>query len=64
MTESKVTYTPRADATPQGELSALRAAYRFLKFHLNASEKGAQLGAPDDAEGHKNDRTDTEIIPG
>ena len=63
MAESKVVYRPRADATPERELSALVAAYRYLIFDCHASEKGACPGAPDDAERLKNDRTDREIVP-
>jgi hypothetical protein len=63
MAESKVVYRPRADACPEGELSTLLAAYRYIIFDCYASEKGARPGAPDDAERLKNDRTDTEIIP-
>ena len=50
MVESKIIYTPRADATTKRERSALVAAYRFIIFdcrHVN--EKGAQPGAPDAA---------------
>ena len=64
MVESKIIYTPRADATPERERSALVAAYRYIIFTCHAIEKGARPGARDDAEGLKNDRTDTEIIPG
>ena len=62
MAESKVVYTPRANATPESELSILVAAYRFLLFDCNECEKGA---CPDDTEGLRlrNDCTDTEIIP-
>ena len=63
MAESKVIYTPRDGATPESELNALVAAYRFLIFDCHVSEKGARPGAPDDAEGLNNARTDTEIIP-
>jgi hypothetical protein len=59
MAESKVVYRPRADATPESELSVLVAAYRYVIFDCHASEKGA----PDDAQRLNNDRTDTEIIP-
>ena len=48
MGEFEVVYTPRADATPERELSALVAAYRFIIFdcrHVN--ERGTQPGAPD-----------------
>jgi hypothetical protein len=63
MAEFKVVYRPRADATPESELSVLVAAYRYVIFDCHASEKGARLGAPDDAQRLNNDRTDTEIIP-
>jgi hypothetical protein len=55
MVEFKVIYTTHADATRESELSALVAAYRFLLFDCNESEKGT----PDDAERLNNDRTDT-----
>jgi hypothetical protein len=53
MVQSKapIVYTPRADATPESELSTLVAAYRFLLFDCNECEKGARPGARDDAEG-------------
>jgi len=63
MAESKVVYRPRDGATPESELSALVAAYRYVIFDCHAIEKGARPGARDDAEGLKNDRTDTEIVP-
>ena len=49
MAESKVVYRPRADATPESELSALVAAYRYVIFDCQTSEKGARPGAPDAA---------------
>ena len=50
MAESKVVYRPRADATPERELSALVAAYRFIIFDCrHVTEKGAGLDAPDAA---------------
>ena len=64
MAESKVIYKTHADATPESELSALVAAYRYVIFDCYASEKGARPGARDDAERLNNDRTDTEIIRG
>ena len=63
MTDSKVIYTPRGDATPESELSALVAAYRFLMLDLYASEKGAQPGAPDAAKESNNDCDAASIIP-
>ena len=55
MVESKVVYRPRDGATPESELSTLVAAYRYVIFDCHASEKGAQPGAPDDAERTLND---------
>ena len=50
MAESKIIYTPRADATPERERSALVAAYRFIIFDCrHVTENGAQPGAPDAA---------------
>ena len=63
MAEPKVIYRPRADATPESERSTLMAAYRYVIFDCHASKKGARPGARDDAEGLRNDRTSTEIIP-
>jgi hypothetical protein len=63
MADSKIIYTPRADATPEREVSVLVAAYRFIIFDCHANEKGAGPGALADAERLKNDCTDTEIIP-
>jgi hypothetical protein len=63
MAESKVVYRPRDRATPESELSALVAAYRYVICDCHASEKGARPGTPDDAERLNNDSTDTEIIP-
>jgi len=54
MAESKVIYPPRPDATPESELSALVAAYRFLMSDCHVSEKGAQPGAPDAAKESEN----------
>jgi hypothetical protein len=63
MNNPHITYLPHPDATPQSELSALVAAYRFVIFDCNAKKKGARPGARDDAERLNNDRTDTRIIP-
>lgn len=54
-----VTYTPRPDATPEGELNALASVYRFI-LDCNAKKKAARLGDPDDAKEIKNDCADTE----
>ncbi len=63
MAESKVVYRPRADVTPESELSALVAAYRFITLDCNGSEKGAQSGARDAAKESENGCDATRIIP-
>ena len=64
MADSKVVYLPRADATPESELSALVAAYRFIIFDCrHETEKGAQHGAPDAAEESSNGCDATRILP-
>jgi hypothetical protein len=44
MAQSKVVYTPRADATPESERSALVAAYRLI-LDCHTRKKGARPGA-------------------
>ena len=38
----RLIYTPRPDATPESELSALAAVYRFCLFESNAGKKAAE----------------------
>ena len=47
MSSTRITYTPRPDATPEGELNALAAVYRFILFESSASKKGGLDTAPD-----------------
>jgi hypothetical protein len=37
--DSSITYTPRPDATPEDELAALTAVYRFLLFYRHETSK-------------------------
>jgi hypothetical protein len=55
-------YSPRSDATLEGERVALGNVYRFI-LDRQECKKGGRTTAPDDAEESKNDRTDTCIIP-
>jgi hypothetical protein len=57
-----ITYRPGEDANAENERALLAAAYNYI-LSCHEIEKGARLGAPDDAERLKNDRTDTEIVP-
>lgn len=64
MADSKIIYTPRADATPEREVSVLVAAYHFIIFdcrHVN--EKGARPGAPDAAKESDNGCDAARVIP-
>jgi hypothetical protein len=57
---SSVVYSPRPDATPEDELSALAAVYKFILDHR--AEKGAtRPGGPDDAKGPKHDRATVSV---
>ena len=61
MGSARIVYTPR-DTTPEGELNALAAAYRFI-LDCHAKKKATRPGGPDDAEDLENDRTATKLIP-
>jgi hypothetical protein len=45
-----VTYTPRLDASPEGELTALSNVYRFLLDRRERSDVAAADGAEKDLE--------------
>jgi hypothetical protein len=64
MADSKIIYTPRADATPEREVSVLVAAYRFIIFDCrHETEKGTQRGAPDAAKESDHGCDAARIIP-
>jgi hypothetical protein len=46
--EARIIYTPRSDATPEGELDAVSSVLKFILFESSASKKGTHPGAPDD----------------
>ena len=49
MTEtSRIVYRPRESATPEAELSALAAVYRFILVDCQAKKMAAHPGDPDD----------------
>jgi hypothetical protein len=48
MSSPHVRYVPRPDATPERELNALAAVYRFILFESSASKKGGPDTAPND----------------
>jgi hypothetical protein len=62
VSSSRIAYAMRLDATSEGEVAALSNVYKFV-LDCHAKKKAASESRPDDAEGSKNDRTATEIIP-
>jgi hypothetical protein len=40
MSNAHISYAPRPDATPEGELDALAAIYKFVLFDSQASKGG------------------------
>jgi hypothetical protein len=47
--KARVIYSVRPDATPEAELNALAAAYRFILFRGFCKPRGLSLNYPDDA---------------
>ena len=53
MSSARITYTPRPDATPEGELDALVGIYKFV-LECHASKKAADpTGDPNEAKEDK-----------
>jgi hypothetical protein len=53
MSSARITYTPRPDATPESELDALAAIYKFV-LECHASKKAADpTGDPNEAKEDK-----------
>jgi hypothetical protein len=46
-----VTYTPRPDATPEGELTALANAYRYLLFHRHETSEDVEADSAEEQRG-------------
>lgn len=44
MSEPRITYTPRPDATPEAEQSALAAVYRLVISHAQEKEANRPVG--------------------
>lgn len=58
----RISYTPRSDATPEGEIAALASVYRLI-LGCHAKKKGTRPGAPDDGTKFKEDSANAAIIP-
>jgi hypothetical protein len=62
MSEHRIAYASRVDATPRGEIGALAAVYRFVIDRANRSAAGVPSTNGDDAmKGSKNDHASTII---
>ena len=42
MDSSRIAYTPRQDATPEGELNALSAVYKFILHRISDREEASE----------------------
>lgn len=62
MDKLAVTYTPRPDATPGAELSALASAYHFLLEAAKEKEGGPATSRPDEPKGSVHDRPARRIL--
>jgi hypothetical protein len=47
-----VTYTPRPDASPEGELTALANVYRYLLFHRHETSEDVEADGPEERGEH------------
>ena len=62
MSNPRLIYTLRQDATPEDELNALADVYRFILFENRARKEATRTGSPD-AERSPNEIRAKDIIP-
>lgn len=62
MSSARIAYARREDTTPEGELNALSAVYRFI-LDSHAKKKAGVNGTGGDAKGPEYDRPATPILP-
>ena len=62
MSNSRIVYRARDDATTKAEMSALVAIYKIC-VESHAKKGAAPENRPDDAEGFKRDCTARKIVP-
>ncbi len=60
--ESRVVYTPHADATPEAEMDALVAVYRFILDRAGTRDRTLNSGPVDAAKEPNHGCDATEII--
>jgi hypothetical protein len=63
MSKPRLIYTPRQDATPEGERNALASIYRFILFENSTRKEATRTGGPDDPERSLNEIRAKDIIP-
>jgi hypothetical protein len=54
MSDPRVFYSPREDATPEGELAALAAVYRYLLFHRHETSEDPAADGAEERDEHAN----------
>lgn len=59
----EVAYAPRPDATPEGELNALAAVYRFVLDSHTSKQGDPTTSRPDNAKGSVSNDRAKRIIP-
>ena len=63
MDSTRLTYNSLPDATPESELDALVAVYRYLLFESDASKRAARPTAQNETKGPEHDRPAQRILP-
>jgi hypothetical protein len=66
MTNPRIVYRPRADTTPEGELSVLASVYAYLLKSYDSKKANKPAPEPvgrDDVREHLNAHTATGILP-
>jgi hypothetical protein len=54
MANTRISYAPRPDATPEGEKAGLAAIYKVVLLGCHAKQQGDTATAPDDQTGLEN----------
>ena len=61
MDSTRISYRPRPDATPEGEVQALSEVYRFILQSRNKDKRGARFAASDGTKEFDDGRTKPSI---
>ena len=61
MDSTRITYRPRLNATPEGEVQALAEVYRFILRVCQEDKKGARFAVSDDTKELDNGRSEPSV---